>query len=688
MTPEQYQRLIPLFHAAMELPTERRAGKARELCADDGELLRGLLDLLHAAEQPPGSLGQAPMGTEGKLGQGGAASGFKFVSGRFRLVRPLGRGGMGKVFEAVDRETGKVVAIKLIQTRGAFDENLRMRFLTEARSVGGLRHPNIVELYDIGQAQGHLYLVMEYLEGRSLDKLIPSDEAVDFRFMLRIVSQAAKALGYAHSKGVVHGDIKPANIMVLRNGTAKLLDFGVAQQQQNGMTNFELDGGGTPLYMSPERFDAPAATPASDVWAIGVMLFECLTRKRPFRSEEEIKSAPAPAIEGDSPFAQELNRLIAQTLMKNPAARPRNAGEVAAELDRLCDESMAWLGSGLSENSQSEARTQDGYGSYELPKLGFSNEPNGTVTAKASLLRWERRRRLSLAWRERRVKWILAASRHIVPTSLPMIITFAVVSALTWATLTLFYLPAVFCWLLGATERVCMCKHCRVAMRRTTRWIRFASEKAEVMWGRNDCMAALKHGLWEEAAKVLELHGKESFSPYTKLFAPTRFCLDFFECDTCRDHGARLIAEDREDNEWSPREAYFEAYWQESQRRPRLLFGYLGHVLKHILRVLAEMKRIRVSAKAILIPATVCALIAGSLSFHSTAQEQSVRRLLKKDRVCYGYSEDARALARQPRPYSHVALQNESQVQAFLRGFKCDSYRLVYSNCEMYCTAK
>ncbi len=172
MTREQYQRLIPLFLAAMDLPTAERWAFARARCSDDSQLFKDLLALLQAAPEQPSegvSRSTAPLNN---------LSLFKYrpsrrlVIDRFQIIRCLGRGGMGKVYQAVDRENGGVVALKLIRTRGAFSEDQRMRFLREARSAATLLHPNIVEIYDIGQVEGHLYLVMEYLEGKSLRALI------------------------------------------------------------------------------------------------------------------------------------------------------------------------------------------------------------------------------------------------------------------------------------------------------------------------------------------------------------------------------------------------------------------------------------------------------------------------------------------------------------------------------------
>jgi serine/threonine protein kinase len=269
MTPSQYRKLAAMFYVARKIPIPKRESFARKVCEGDPQLLAHLLALIRAAEQPSDSFdrplarfdGQS-LGPRSSLGP--ASSIGPALIDRFRIVRELGRGGMGKVYEAIDCKTNSVVAIKLIRTRGAFAEHQRIGFLREARSIAALRHPNIVEVYDIGQDRGHLYMVMEYLEGRSLRALIQDNEEIDFPSMLRIMSQIAKALAFAHSEGVIHGDIKPDNIMVLTNGLAKLVDFGLAQQQ-NGWQNAQLVTGGTPAYMAPEKIGTAGPTVASDI---------------------------------------------------------------------------------------------------------------------------------------------------------------------------------------------------------------------------------------------------------------------------------------------------------------------------------------------------------------------------------------------------------------------------------------
>ncbi len=285
MTPTQYQRLVPLFEAAMEVPTEQRARRAQKLCKGDPELLKDLLILLEAAEEPADSLDKPIAHLDSERARSGAAAPFSssdwLILDRFRIVRPLGRGGMGKVFQAIDKETGNTVAIKLIQNRNAFAQEQRMRFIKEVRSIGALRHPNIVEVYDIGQVEGNLYMVMEYLAGAVAERAIEEARGPacrlfsDYAASSQGISVCAREWrnSWRHQAGQHHGAERWVGeaCRFWSGGT------GWASRDVHRM-------GGTLAYMAPERIGVAGARPtrASDIWAAGVTVFECLTRFRPF----------------------------------------------------------------------------------------------------------------------------------------------------------------------------------------------------------------------------------------------------------------------------------------------------------------------------------------------------------------------------------------------------------------------
>ncbi len=208
------------------------------------------------------------------------------VLGKYELLRPLGRGAMGEVFLAKDPLLGREVAVKTIQAGSAFGEEAQARFTREARATAVLNHPNIVTVYDFGQEGDLAYLVMEYVEGESLETLIaqgaPKEE------LLEVLVQVCEGLGYAHERGVIHRDVKPANILVSRRGRrlhAKLMDFGVALVDQSTLTAAGV-WMGTLSYMAPEYLDTGRASASSDLFALGVILYEILTGgRKPFTAE-------------------------------------------------------------------------------------------------------------------------------------------------------------------------------------------------------------------------------------------------------------------------------------------------------------------------------------------------------------------------------------------------------------------
>ncbi len=249
------------------------------------------------------------------------------VVGRFELVRELGRGGFGVVWEARDRELGRRVAFKAVRA-GARRDLREERLLREAEAAAQLSHPNIVTLHDVGRSESGPYLVLELLEGKTLAErlsqgTIPAAEAV------RVAVEVAKGLAHAHAHGVVHRDLKPENVFLCANGRVKVLDFGLAhafgQRRQEG---------GTSGYMAPEQAKGAPEDERTDVFALGAMLFEMLSGGRPFEGEKALRSArPAPGLE--VPAAPGLGDLVARMLAKEPVERPRDGGEVLAGLSAV-----------------------------------------------------------------------------------------------------------------------------------------------------------------------------------------------------------------------------------------------------------------------------------------------------------------------------------------------------------------
>ena len=250
--------------------------------------------------------------------------------GRYKLLGELGRGAMGVVYKAEDPNLDRVVALKTIILDKDADgrAEYQKRFLVEAKAAGKLNHPNIVTTFDYGEADGAAYLAMELLEGTDLRKRaqqgpIPAVEAVE------IACQVAEGLAYAHHRGVVHRDIKPGNIMLPDRGAAKIMDFGLARMRvadHKTSTGIVL---GTPRYMSPEQWKGEAQDGRTDIWAAGVMLFEMLAGRPPFRGESifEVRNKvlakdPAPALKTlRQDLPEEASALVAAALTKEVSKR-------------------------------------------------------------------------------------------------------------------------------------------------------------------------------------------------------------------------------------------------------------------------------------------------------------------------------------------------------------------------------
>ena len=193
--------------------------------------------------------------------------------GRYEILQEIGRGAMGVVFMGRDPSIGRVVAVKTITAGLAENPALLERFYREAQAAGGLQHPNIVTIYELAQSGGAPFIAMEYLEGESLEKLIARKPALPLTTKVGYTCQTCRALDYAHRRGVIHRDVKPANIVVTRDGVVKVVDFGIARLADTSKTQTGTFLG-TLAYMSPERLRGQNAGARCDIWALGVVLYE------------------------------------------------------------------------------------------------------------------------------------------------------------------------------------------------------------------------------------------------------------------------------------------------------------------------------------------------------------------------------------------------------------------------------
>ena len=272
-----------------------------------------------------------------------------WLLGRYEIVAELGKGAMGVVYRANDPMLNRMVAIKTINTEEAGHEGMaeyEARFYTEAKAAGGLNHPNIIIVYDIGKS-GHLvYMAMEYIEGKELREMLADGKPLLVAQAVDIAAQVGEGLAYAHQHQVVHRDIKPANIMITPDGRAKIADFGIARMRSSETRTQTGVILGSPKYISPEQVVGKRADHRSDIFSLGVILYECITGSTPFNGEglsalmyQITNHDPSPPSASNAQVPVMLDYIIAKVLAKAPEARYQSAADFANDL-RECRAQM------------------------------------------------------------------------------------------------------------------------------------------------------------------------------------------------------------------------------------------------------------------------------------------------------------------------------------------------------------
>src|SRR5919199_4422345 len=261
--------------------------------------------------------------------------------GRYRIMRKLGTGGMANVYLAEDQELGRRVAIKILNDRHAGDDQFVERFRREAKNAAGLSHPNIVSIYDRGEAEGTYYIAMEYLDGRSVKELIVSRGPAPIPLAIDYARQILNALRFAHRNGIVHRDIKPHNVLVDGEGRVKVTDFGIARAGPSQMTE-EGSIIGTAQYLSPEQAQGAPVTAASDLYSVGIVLYELLTGTVPLTGDTPVEMAMKHPSKGPDPpsrprpdVPRDLDLVVMRALAKDPEERYQTADEMDADLARV-----------------------------------------------------------------------------------------------------------------------------------------------------------------------------------------------------------------------------------------------------------------------------------------------------------------------------------------------------------------
>jgi serine/threonine protein kinase/Flp pilus assembly protein TadD len=368
MTPEHWRKVKALFHEALERSPAERGPFLAAACADDEELRARVERMLAADARDSVAINKGAAGVARLLTEVENDTLAGRVFAHYVLEREIGRGGMGRVYLAQDTRLKRPVALKLLPQ--AFSENAERvrRFQQEARAVSALNHPNIITIHEIGETDGLRFIVTEFVEGETLGEFIARGER-DLTSLIKIVIQVTEALTAAHGAGIVHRDIKPDNIMLRHDGYVKVLDFGIAKlttepdpeaessvlealQEVHTSPGLVL---GTVKYMSPEQARGNDVDARSDIFSLGVVLYEAITGRYPFQSETRIDTLIAAADLDPSPIAEHapetplrVQQIIDRALRKNRDERYQTVTEMRRDLEDVVthSQSEAWLTSG------------------------------------------------------------------------------------------------------------------------------------------------------------------------------------------------------------------------------------------------------------------------------------------------------------------------------------------------------
>lgn len=268
------------------------------------------------------------------------------ISDRYQIIKTIGEGGMANVYLAYDTILDRNVAVKVLRGDLSNDEKFLRRFQREALSASSLSHPNIVEVYDVGEDNGQYYIVMEYIEGKHLKQLIKRRGKLTISEVIDIMLQISEGMAHAHDSYIIHRDIKPQNIMILENGVVKIADFGIAMALNSTQLTQTNSVMGSVHYLPPEQANGKGSTIKSDIYSMGILMYELLTSKLPYRGDNAVEIAlkhlkePMPSIKDELPnLPQSIENIILKSAAKNPDNRYSDAREMYEDLKTAMDDS-------------------------------------------------------------------------------------------------------------------------------------------------------------------------------------------------------------------------------------------------------------------------------------------------------------------------------------------------------------
>ncbi len=352
MNPDLWKKVDALLEEALAQPPEKREAFVVEASQDDAELRDEVLSLLKAQAEASNFMERSAMKVAAAaLAQDpNLTTSFSLLGkevAKYKIEKLLGAGGMGEVYLARETKLKRLVALKILPWHFVADHERNTRFQVEARALSSLNHPNLITVYEVGEADGLHFIATEFVEGQTLSSL---RQKLTLRELLSIVSQVAEALSAAHQAGIIHRDIKPDNVMVRPDGYVKVLDFGLvkltelaASKTSQEMAKTQLGVAmGTLAYMSPEQATGEQIDHRTDIWSLGVVLYELVTGKKPFTGDSRVEtvnailtSEPNPVTSVDATLPSELDQILSKALDRDRELRYQTASDFRADIRRL-----------------------------------------------------------------------------------------------------------------------------------------------------------------------------------------------------------------------------------------------------------------------------------------------------------------------------------------------------------------